>query len=216
VSAQMMQPVDPVPVASTEEGAAAAEVPKKQFTGIPLAVEVSAFGLSKKDIRDALELEASMANEDRIITETADRRNDLESYIYAMRDKLSGEFKSFSSEQEKSLLGKMLGDAEEWLYGDGFDSVKALYMSKLDELRAVGDKIESRSFEAENRKPAVESLKKQVELCKSFVANMNDSHAHITQEERDQVNASPCHPSRSKYSFTPFTIVFNFFYFSFF
>merc|ERR1711871_290780 len=56
--------------------------PKKRFTKVPLKVETETFGLSEKAIKEALELEASMANEDRLITETADKRNELESYIY--------------------------------------------------------------------------------------------------------------------------------------
>merc|ERR1711988_349640 len=77
--------------------------PKKKFKKVPLQVECERFGLDEKGIREALELEASMANEDRLITETADKRNELESYIYSMRDKLVGVYKKFASDDELPL-----------------------------------------------------------------------------------------------------------------
>ena len=38
-------------------------------------------------------------------------------------------------------------EAEDWLYGDGFDSTKQQYTKKIDELRALGDPIELRLHE---------------------------------------------------------------------
>ena len=45
-----------------------------------------------------------MAFEDRLITETADKRNELEAYIYSMRDKLDGIYKPYGTEAEKSHM----------------------------------------------------------------------------------------------------------------
>ena len=45
-----------------------------------------------------------MAFEDRLITETADKRNELEAYIYAMRAKLDGVYKPYGSEAEKNHM----------------------------------------------------------------------------------------------------------------
>merc|ERR1712023_361570 len=161
--------------------------PKKRFTKVPLKVETETFGLSEKAIKEALELEASMANEDRLITETADKRNELESYIYSMRDKLIGEYKKFATESEVSSLNASLQETEDWLYGDGFDSVKSEYKKKLDDLKVVGDKIEFRCAESETRAGAVDGLKKQIELCKSFAANRDEAYSHITDDERGRV-----------------------------
>ena len=161
--------------------------PKKKFKKVPLQVECERFGLDEKEIRAALELEASMANEDRLITETADKRNELESYIYSMRDKLVGEYKKFASDDESASLNSALLETEDWLYGDGFDSVKSEYKKKLDDLKVVGDKIEFRCAESETRAGAVDGLKKQIELCKSFAANRDEAYSHITDDERGRV-----------------------------
>merc|ERR1712023_96475 len=161
--------------------------PKKKFKKVPLQVECERFGLDEKEIRAALELEASMANEDRLITETADKRNELESYIYSMRDKLVGEYKKFASDDESASLNSALLETEDWLYGDGFDSVKSEYKKKLDDLKVVGDKIEFRCVESEGRASAVEGLKKQIELCKNFASNRDEAYSHITDDDRARV-----------------------------
>lgn len=88
-------------------------------------------GLSREDLKAAMELEANMAMEDRLLLETADKRNELEGYLYSMRDKLEGNLKSFIADGDKDKLKNMMNDAEEWLYGDGFDSTKKQY-SQVD------------------------------------------------------------------------------------
>lgn len=160
---------------------------KKRFKKTDLEVITETTGLSKEAIKEALELEASMFNEDRLITETADKRNELESYIYNTRDKLDGELKEYSNKDEKDKLKSLLTESEDWLYGDGFDSTKSEYTRKIDTLRVIGDKIEKRFNEASNRPNAIDGLKKQLELCKSFASKYGEDYSHITEEERDQV-----------------------------
>lgn len=162
--------------------------PKKRFTKLPLAVEVNSFVLDRAAIKSALELEASMANEDRLIKETAHCRNELESYIYSMRDKLVGSLKTFGTEAERNTLNSQLGESEEWLYGDGFDGVKSQFVKKLDDLKVIGGKIEMRFHESEHRPGAVDGLKKQIEMCRIFAANRDEAHDHITDEERDKIH----------------------------
>jgi hypothetical protein len=103
---------------------------------------------------------------DRILTETADKRNELESYIYGMRSKLDGALRPFATSQENGSLVNLMNGAEDWLYGDGFDSTIQEYSGKLDGLRAVGNMIESRLWEETNRPSALEALKKQIDMCK--------------------------------------------------
>jgi heat shock protein 4 len=163
------------------------DVSKKRFKKTDLQVTVETPGLSPTEVKAALELEAQMAFEDKMITETADKRNELESYIYAMRDKLDGALSTYGAPKEKDSLKALLTSAEDWLYGDGFDSTKSLYTKKIDELRAVGDKIERRLTENENRPAAIEGLKKQLELCKAFSSKYGEDYAHIEENERDQL-----------------------------
>lgn len=172
------------PVAEGKDGEAAT---KKKFRAVELEVVATHFGLGKEQIKAALEVEASMAFEDQLIEETSDRRNELEAYIYSMRDKVDGALASYSSAEEKASLKDLLTTAEDWLYGDGFDSTKQMYVRKIDELKALGNPIEFRATDAANREAALESLRKQIELCRTFAANTDETHAHITVEERDSI-----------------------------
>ena len=95
--------VAPTPLATSADGTQVEGAPttsvegetvaKKKYKKTELEVISDIFILSKEDLKHALELEASMAHEDRVITETADKRNELESYLYSMRDKLDGALK---------------------------------------------------------------------------------------------------------------------------
>lgn len=111
-----------------KEDASPVEIKKKiHYRKVELEVVSDVFTLSKEFMKNALELEANMANEDRVITETADKRNELESYLYSIRDKLDGVLKSFVTAEEADKIRKAVTTAEDWLYNDGFDSTKQEY-----------------------------------------------------------------------------------------
>lgn len=123
-----------------------------------------------------------------------------------MRAKLDGALKPFATTSENESLVGLMNNAEDWLYGDGFDSTIQEYSSKLEGLRAVGNVIESRMWEEANRPAALEALKKQLELCKVcgavqslihcfhcdrflkvFASDYDESKSHISEEERTKV-----------------------------
>lgn len=49
-----------------------------------------------------------------MLKETADKRNELESYVYAMRDKLVGGLRPYIEGEEADAFGKSLTAAEDW------------------------------------------------------------------------------------------------------
>ncbi len=178
-----------------KESEAKADAPaKKRFKKTDLETVVECSGLTGPEITKAIEFEGSMAFEDRIIVETADKRNELESYIYSMRDKLDGKLKGYYSQDEATKLKNLLNESEEWLDGDGWDATKGKYTAKLDELYAISNPIETRIVEEANRPGAIEQLKKQIESCKTFAANTDDRFKHIDETDRDKIRkeASEC------------------------
>ena len=172
-----------------EDKAATPAVPKRRFKKVDLHVETVCVGLTRKDIADCLEKEAHMANEDRIIIETADRRNELESYVYGMRDKLDASLAEFATNSEKAQFRELIDRTENWLYEDGFDSTKSVYTKKLDELKVLGNPIEKRLWEQSNRGEAVDAMKRQIEICKTFASDNSEAREHITAEEKAKVRA---------------------------
>jgi len=139
------------------------------------------------EISKFTETETAMRNTDRIVQETSDMRNGLESYIYDMRDKISmdSSLGAYATQAEKDEFMKKNEETENWLYEDGFDANKDLLSQKLVELKAIGDLVEKRSMEAAARPIAVASLQKNVEKYKKWLADAqaNDKFAHITEEE---------------------------------
>lgn len=129
-----------------------------------------------------------MANADRIVKETADMRNELESYVYDMRDKIISEssLKSYCTSSEATSFSSALEKCETWLYEDGFDAAKKVYAEKLAGLKKYGDKIEWRMRESQTRPTAFASLKSTVEKYTNWLnASVGDEkYAHITDEER--------------------------------
>jgi len=208
-SAQSMEEVaaDPPAQDETKEGAetkedsgaadapgpaADAPAPKKKYKKTNLAFTVDTFMRYSKAAMDALvEDEARMANADRVAAETAAKRNELESYLYSMRDKIIGELKEFCTEAEAQAFGKALEDAEEWLYSDeGFDSTKSVYTAKLEEVQKFGTPIERRQVESRARQAGVDSLKSSLEIYQKFVQSSDDKYAHVTDDERSTVRSA--------------------------
>jgi len=144
------------------------------------------------EIDKGFEAEVAMTNTDRIVKETADMRNELESYIYDTRDKIISvrQLANYCTEEEKSTFEAALQTLENWLYEDGFDATKSVYSDKLSGLRKMGDPIEFRQREAAGRPNAIAVLKRTVEKYTTWLNTSEGEElcAHITHEE-----FSKCH-----------------------
>ena len=182
--------------AKKEEGEAAAadaakkdDAPKKKVKKVALEYEESRpIQWTKAEQEQAYETEVAMSNADRIIRETADMRNELESYIYDMRDKIVSESQlaPYCTDAEKSALSSALETSENWLYEDGFNAGKTAFADKLADLRKLGDPLVYRKSEAKLRPAAVSSLQR---ACEKYMNWLNtsegeESYSHITYEER--------------------------------
>jgi heat shock protein 4 len=145
---------------------------------------------TKDEINKFREVEVAMANQDRIVRETADMRNDLESYIYSMRDKISSDSQlaNFGTQAEKDAFDKKQSEIDNWLYEDGFDATKSVYAAKLAELKKIGGPIEARASEAEGRPAAAAAIQGTVEKYKNWLSSAqgNEKYAHITDEDLDK------------------------------
>ncbi|RDA85604.1 hypothetical protein CP532_0906 [Ophiocordyceps camponoti-leonardi (nom. inval.)] len=93
------------------------------------------------------ERESAMVMEDKLVADTEEKKNELETYIYDLRAKLDDQFADFASDEEKSTIKKQLEAAEDWLYDEGDDASKGVYVAKLEELRAMAGPIVQRHFE---------------------------------------------------------------------
>ncbi|PYH98527.1 heat shock protein 70 [Aspergillus ellipticus CBS 707.79] len=120
-----------------------------------------------ESVRNAwAERENSMYMEDKLIAETDEKKNELEASIYELRDKIDGIYSEFASEEEKDKLRSKLTDLEDWLYEEGEDTTKSVYVAKMDEIRFVAGPIVQRYREkqdAEREAQEAEAAKRKAE-----------------------------------------------------
>ena len=161
---------------------------KRKYKKTPLEVAATLPKMSKAQLDAALELEAQMANQDRVIQETNDMRNELEAYIYKMRDDVIGDLRPFVADDAKAAFEAALGGAEEWLYeGDGYDATKSQYAARLKDLHALGSPIQARFKAHEDRPAAVSALQTKIEDLKTFANSSDECFAHVDDSERATV-----------------------------
>ncbi|CAJ1971393.1 unnamed protein product [Sphenostylis stenocarpa] len=115
-------------------------------------------GMTKAEILEAQEKELQLADQDRTIELTKDRKNLLESFIYETRSKIFSTYLSFSSEQERKDISRSLKETEDWLYDDGDDETVDAYSAKLKDLKQLVDPIEYRYNDTEARPQATRDL----------------------------------------------------------
>lgn len=108
-------------------------------------------------------------------------------YVYDLRNKLYDIYAPYIKESDKDVLQGQLTDVEDWLYDEGEDTTKSVYIAKLEELKAKGVPVERRYAEGQTRVPAVETLRSTLEHYRSLARSDRLQYAHITPEERESV-----------------------------
>ncbi|SCU91999.1 LAMI_0E08284g1_1 [Lachancea mirantina] len=152
-----------------------------------LNIVAHTFALSEKKLNECIEKENELAAQDKLVAETEDRKNALEEYIYTLRGKLDEEYASFASDEEKSKLKDMLAKAEDWLYEDGFDSIKAKYIAKYEELASLGNIIRGRYLAKEEEKRQALRAKQEA----SQMAEMAEKLAAQRKAEAEKKEEKP-------------------------
>uniref|UniRef100_A0A3P9M3X4 Heat shock protein 4b n=1 Tax=Oryzias latipes TaxID=8090 RepID=A0A3P9M3X4_ORYLA len=138
-----------------------------------------------------VENEGKMIMQDKLEKERNDAKNYVEEYVYDMRDKLHGIFEKFVSESDRDALSLKLEDTENWLYEDGEDQPKQVYIDKLAELKKLGQPIQERYLEAEERPKAFDEMGKQIQQYMKFVEafKMNEEqYNHLDEADVSKVD----------------------------
>lgn len=131
---------------------------KKQVRKGDLPIVAGTLALDSTTRNVLAEKEASMVMEDKLVADTEEKKNELETYIYELRNKLDDQYAEFASDEEKEKIKAKLEATEDWLYEDGEDSTKAVYVAKIDEIRALAGPIVQRHFEkVEEERQAVQA-----------------------------------------------------------
>lgn len=159
---------------------------KKQVRKGELPIVSGTTSLDQATKQAWIERENTMAMEDKLVAETDEKKNELESFIYELRDKIDTTYSEFASEEEKGKLRAKLTETEvsftcrhhsqsmwlffftdrvlqDWLYDEGEDTTKAVYVSKMEEIRFIAGPIIQRyqdKLEAE-RQAAIKAAEEE-------------------------------------------------------
>ena len=77
---------------------------------LPLSAGTASLDQATKDA--AAEKENSMFMEDKLVADTEDKKNELESYIYELRGKIDDQYAEFANDEEKTKLKEKLEQSE--------------------------------------------------------------------------------------------------------
>merc|ERR1719171_485474 len=113
---------------------------------------VGVVGMSVADLQVATDAETKIRADMKEIEETENARNDLETYIYNMRDKCgeTGPYGPYMLGPDRDAFQSDLVKAEDWLY-DNFDATKVQYVEKMSELQSKGEPAANRFKGEEER-----------------------------------------------------------------
>uniref|UniRef100_A0A8C1CV90 Heat shock protein 4a n=2 Tax=Cyprinus carpio TaxID=7962 RepID=A0A8C1CV90_CYPCA len=139
-------------------GASLVEVVKSAEGEEPMETDTPA---KEDEVRSSLM--GKMIMQDKLEKERNDAKNYVEEYVYEMRDKLHGVLENFVSEADRDSFSLKLEDTENWLYEEGEDQQKQVYIDKLAELKKLGEPILNRYMEAEERPKALDELGRQIQ-----------------------------------------------------
>jgi len=181
-----------------EEPMDAGEAPKKMEKRIKTVnktidlpiTPVIAGCLSRDKLESAVELEKSFVSQDKQESERINSKNAVEEYIYEIRSKINEELEAFVTEEERSKFSMQLEDAENWLYEDGEDVDKPVYLAKLTDLKGKGDPIKRRKVEYETRPRALEALGRSLQLAMKALDSYKageEKYSHIDKAEMEKV-----------------------------
>ncbi|KAJ0960590.1 hypothetical protein J5N97_001515 [Dioscorea zingiberensis] len=174
------------PVQMDADAKAGASKKKVKRTSVPVTEFVYG-GMSAADLQKAVEKEFEMALQDRVMEETKDKKNAVEAYVYDMRNKLHDKYQEFVTGPEKEAFAAKLQEVEDWLYEDGEDETKGVYIAKLEELKKQGDPIEERYKENIERGPVSDQLVHCINSYRDAALSKDPKFDHIDVAEKQKV-----------------------------
>jgi len=145
-------------------------------------------GLGDDVVQKRMDEEFAMQSEMRLIIETDEKRNDVESYIFTMRDKVSegNEYGPYISPADREAFCSALTAAEDWLY-DNPDSTKAQYIDKLEDLKITGDPVVWRFKETGMRADWVAAVTGTVSNYRKAAENPGEKYGHISPDKLGKI-----------------------------
>ncbi|KAG0000165.1 adenyl-nucleotide exchange factor sse1, partial [Modicella reniformis] len=180
-----------------EEGAAAAAAVtpaapeirkvKKLIKKGDLPVVSATSSLDNSILIGLKEKENEMIASDKLVVDTEMAKNTLEEYIYDTRSKVDGVYKDFINPTDKEKFIQDLNNAENWLYDEGDEATKSVYLAKLKELHVVGKPVVERYRDVEARLSSARELRETINHYMAQATSTEEKYAHIPQDDKNSI-----------------------------
>ncbi|XP_044140766.1 heat shock protein 105 kDa [Bufo gargarizans] len=168
-----------------------AKKPKIKVKNTEVPIEANFVWQLRRDLLNMyIENEGKMILQDKLEKERNDAKNAVEEYVYEYRDKLSGPYGKFIGERDLSRFLELLTETENWLYEDGEDESRQLYVEKLEELKKHGNPVNERYREAEERPKLFGDLGQRLQHYRKIVEeykNQSEAYQHISATDMEKV-----------------------------
>jgi heat shock protein 4 len=160
---------------------------KKLVKTADLPVVSGSAGLTKDLINDYTEKEGQMYANDELIAATEAAKNSLEEYGYEMRDKVLGPLSEYIDPTVKDKFAEDLNAVVDWIYDEGYDAPKSVYVEKLENLKKIGNPVVERYREGEERPHAERAFRDTLERLTKEAMSSDDKYAHIPAHEKQDI-----------------------------
>lgn len=129
-----------------------------------------------------------MINNDRQEKERVDARNALEEFVYDIRGKIQegGELHIYLTETSRDKFCLELDQIETWLYEEGEDCERQVYIDRLSILNQQSEPIKNRHMEYENQAQAFEQLGHEIQMTRKAVdlyKKGDEKYNHLSEVE---------------------------------
>ena len=182
--------VNPSGIFSVEGASIVPDNAESGIASVNLVVSSQNGSLPRQVVETKSESEAQMYSADKLVADTSDSKNALEEYLYDIRSKIEGgPLEKFASTEEKTKLIKKVSETENWLYGEGEESTKSIYISRLNDLKVIGGPIADRAREYEFLPAAQSVLGQTIAEYMNFVTSTDERYSHIEAADRKKVAA---------------------------
>lgn len=174
-----------------EEGSKKVKMVKQVKTvsrNVDLPVTPKAVGSFLRDRLEAMAAqEAAFNAQDVQEAERLVAKNSVEEYIYDIRSKIHDELEEYLSEGVKAEFSSQLEATENWLYEEGEDCERSVYVEKLKELKLVGEAAKRRKSEYEGRKAAVDALGHSLQMAAKVIEAFKAGDQRYDHLDAEQV-----------------------------
>ncbi|CAO3627817.1 unnamed protein product [Mucor hiemalis] len=152
-----------------------------------LAVVAGTTALSKELVNEYTEKESQMYANDKLIAATEAAKNSLEEYGYEMRDKILGPLSEYIDPSVKDKFAEDLNAVVDWIYDEGYDAPKSVYVEKLEALKKIGNPVIERYREGEERPHAERSLRDTIQRLTREAMSSDEKYSHILPHEKQDI-----------------------------